>query len=100
MAAHTVAAGEIGAHAKTLTANTVETVTFADDVARIEVVSDGAAELYFTVDKAAPAVGAAAAYYIPAVPGVREVPSPADGSAVVRLISAGTPKVSVAKAAG
>lgn len=98
MAAYSVSAAQVGAHAKTLVANTVDTVTFADDVARIEVVSDGAAELYFTVDKPAPAVGDPAAFYMPAVPGVREVEAPQGGETVVRLISAGTPKYSIARA--
>jgi hypothetical protein len=96
MASYTVAKGEIGAHAKTLVANIVDEVVFVDNKALIEVVSDGAAEIYFTVDASAPTVGGAAAYYLPAVPCSRTVPSPKPGETAVRLISAGTPKYSVA----
>jgi hypothetical protein len=95
VATHTVAADEIGAHSKTLGANTVDTVNFADDVKQIEVVSDGAAELYFTVDGTAPTVGGAKCYYLPAFGGAREVPVHTGGT--VKLISSGTPKYSVAR---
>lgn len=90
-----VAADEIGAHSKTLTANVVDTVQFADDVSRIEVVSDGAAELYFTVDGSNPTIGGANCYYLPAFGGAREVPVHTGG--LVKLKSAGTPKYSVAR---
>jgi hypothetical protein len=97
MAKYTVGKGEIGAHAKTLVADTVDEVVFAKGQGFIEVVSDGAAEIYFTVDAPAPTVGGAAAYYLPALPCSRTVPSPQPGETVVRLISAGTPKYSTAK---
>jgi hypothetical protein len=96
MASHSVAAGEIGAHAKTLVAATADSVTFADNLRQVEVVSDGAAALYFTIDGSAPVVGANAAYYMPAVPGVRTV-GPVSGQ-VIKLISSGAPTYSVAKA--
>lgn len=101
MANYTVGAGEIGAHAKTLTPNTVDTVVFDDDLAYVEVVSDGAADLYFTVDGApAPTVGAAGAHYMPALPCSRVVQSIGDGGTTVRLISTGSVKYSVAQGSG
>lgn len=97
MASYSVAANEIGAHAKTLSAATVDTVTFADDVARVEVVSDGSAALYFTTDGSTPTVGGAKAFYMPALAGVREVAVGGAGSTRVKLISSGTPVYSVAR---
>ena len=43
MASYTVTASEIGTHGKTLVASTVDAVTFADDVPRVTIISDGAA---------------------------------------------------------
>lgn len=97
MAKYKVEKGQVGAHAKTLTPNTFDEIVFVDDQSFVEVVSDGAAELYFTIDAPAPAVGDAAAYYMPATVGVRNEPSPKPGETVVRLISSGAVKYSVAK---
>jgi hypothetical protein len=97
MAKYTVGKGQVGAHAKTLTPNTADEVVFADDQSFVEVVSDGTAELYFTIDAPAPAVGDGAAYYMPATAGVRTEPSPKPGETVLRLISSGAVKYSVAK---
>lgn len=104
MASYSVAAAERGAYGKTLVASTVDTVTFADDRARIEVVSDGTAAIYFTVNGTTPTVGGAATYEIPAgSAAVREVAvdfgsRDQAGGSVVKLISSGTPKYSVAEA--
>lgn len=105
MATSTVAADERGAYSKTLTASTVDTVTVtkragqADYSTRVEVTNlDGAAAIYFTVDGSAPTVGGAKTFELPAAVGSREISTDAVGSdAVVKLISVGTPKYSVAR---
>lgn len=98
MASYSVAAGAIGAYAKTLVASTVDTITFADDVVGVEVVSDGSAAVYFTVDGTAPTVAGASTYLIPAGLMVRSVKSAPSNGVVVKVISAGTPVYSVARA--
>lgn len=93
MASYAVASGEQGAHAKTLVASTVDTVTFAYFTGKVEVYSDGAATLYFTVDGTTPTVGGAATHFMPAATSVKTVRvSRSYGSGmVVKLISGGTP---------
>lgn len=94
MASYTVAVGERGVH-KTLVASTVDTVTFARDCDRVEVVNrDGAAELYFTTDGTAPTVGGNNTFVLPAALGSYVVTAQG-GLSVVQLISAGTPAYSV-----
>jgi hypothetical protein len=96
MATYTVAAGAIGKHAFTLTANTVDTVTFADDISEVTVVSlDGAAAIYLTLDGSTPTVGGANTYVVPAAIGVAAFEPPTSGPTAVKLISPGTPTVSV-----
>jgi hypothetical protein len=97
MASYTVAVGEHGAYEKTLVASTVDTVTFAGDLSGVEVVNEGTTGIYFTVNGTAPTVGSQAAYYVPPT-SVRTVPSGEAGGTVVKLISSGTPKYSVAEA--
>jgi hypothetical protein len=102
MASYSVTAGQRGAYAKTLVASTVDTITFTDDLSRIEVgTTDGAAAIYFTVDGSTPTVAGASTYIIPgvanAVREITEVPSVAQLS-TVKLISSGTPTYWVAKA--
>lgn len=94
----TVATGQIGAHALTLVANVVTEVDFADDLDLVEVVTDGAAPLYVTVDHSTPTVGGANCYMLPALPSAKEINPPSVLGTVVKLISAGTPTVSVARA--
>ena len=77
MATTSLDSGAVGAHAKTLSANAVDTVHFADDLKFVEVVSDGAAELYFTVDDSAPTVGGQASYYLPAIASPSATPAAA-----------------------
>lgn len=99
MADHVVTADQIGAHHKLLVADEVETVTFEDDVDRIEVVSDGAAPLAFRLDGEAPeAIDDPAAIYMPAAAGVRTLATDGRAPVVVKLISSGTPRISVAEA--
>lgn len=95
----TLAAGERAAHAITLTAATVDTVTFTDDVDVVEVLSDGAFDLYVRVDGTAPTVGGKLSYRLPAgAISSREIPMSGDaGALTVKLISAGATKYSVTK---
>jgi hypothetical protein len=95
MASYTIAAGGRAAHDKTLVASTVDTVTFPGDVSTVTVISDGAAKIYFTVDGTDPVVSGDKTFMLPAAVSEFEVPSPGSQSAVVKLISAGTPTYSV-----
>lgn len=99
MASYSVSASEHGAYAKTLVASTVDTVTFDKDVDTVEVVSDGSAAIYVTVDGSTPTVAGAATYELPAdAIAVRRIVVPTSGDTVVKLISSGTPVYSVAEA--
>lgn len=81
----------------TLTASTVATVTFADDYPEVEVVNvDGAAAVYFTVGATGvPTVGGNGCNVLPAAIGYLSIPARSSGDTIVKLISSGTPKVSV-----
>lgn len=93
----TVQTGKIGAYGITLSAGQVSEVDFVDDVDVVEVITDGAAAVYATVDGSAPTVGGSNCYYLPAVAGSKEIHPPTSGGTVVKLISSGTPTVGVAK---
>lgn len=96
MASYTVEAGKIGVQAKTLAANTVDTVTFNDDLDAVVVFSDGAAALYFTVDGTTPTIGGDNTYVLlKGVHAARRVLVPTSGDTVVKLISSGAPTYSV-----
>lgn len=106
MAAYTVAAGQVGAYAKTFTASTADTVTFAYQATAVEVInhsSTAGEHIYVRLDGTTPVAAAAATIIVP--PGtVRVIPvrqaDPDAGNTVVGLIAAGssTPSYSVAKA--
>ena len=95
MASYTVARAK---HA-TLTAATVETITFSVDVVSVEVVNrDGTAEIYFTIDGTTPVAGADDTEVVPAAVGAaQKLGSPGSRwvTDTVKLISTGTPKYSV-----
>lgn len=98
MASYTVPAGDIGAYEKTLTASTVDTVTFTGtDVAELDIVTDGTAAIYVRFDGTNPTVGGTPCHLVPAVAGVWSYAPRTAGATVVKLISTGTPKYSVAK---
>lgn len=98
MATYNLNAGDIGAYNKTLAAATEDTVNFARPEEEVEVFSDGTAAIFFTVDGSAPAVDGARSLLIPASPSVRSVRvGRREAPTVVKLISSGTPKYSVAK---
>lgn len=99
MATTAVTTGKIGAYALALTASTVDTVTFADNVSDVEVGSDGTAAVYFTTDGSTPTVGGQGTYVLPAgAIGVRTARTVVSNGATVKLISAGTPSYWVARA--
>jgi hypothetical protein len=80
----------------TLTADTVATVTLSVDADLVEILNvDGTAEVYVTVDGSVPTVGGDGAWVLPAAIGSLELKTYTAGATVVKLISSGTPKVSV-----
>jgi hypothetical protein len=79
----------------TLTANTVTTVTLDNDFKNVEVLNvDGSAAIYFTVDGTTPTVEGNGCNVLPAAIGALTVWA-GRSTDVVKLISTGTPKVSV-----
>ncbi len=87
---------------KTLTLDLVDpkqgNLSFGDPVKpRVEVTNvDGAAAVYFTTNGADPTVGGDGCHVLPAAIGAVEVNDETPGAtSVIKLISAGTPKVSV-----
>src|SRR4051795_1476005 len=97
MAEYNVGARGVGVYEKALVAKSVDTVVFADDLDAVEVLSDGSAAIYFTVDGDIPTVGGTDCFHLPALTSAREVPSNRVGVTVVKLISPGTPTYSVAR---
>lgn len=99
MAAYTTSAGDVGVAAKATAANTVDTVTLQPYIGTIEIISDGAAALYVTLNGVVPTVAGNTSYVLPAVACQREFTLPASVSPsqaiVVRLISAGIVTYSV-----
>lgn len=80
----------------TLVANTVATLTFDSDAGEVEVLNvDGADAVYVRTDGVAPVVGGTGCDVLPAAIGFVRLKVSTDGPTVVKLISAGTPKVSV-----
>lgn len=111
MATYSIPNGHVGAHAKTLVASTVDTVTFvlgstgtpgwARMPKAVEVLTDGAADIYITVDGSTPTVAGTNCWRVPASLGsvvidVRDA-DPND-PVVVKLISVGAPVYSVSRA--
>jgi hypothetical protein len=80
----------------TLVADTVTTCTFSSNFGRVEILNvDGAAAVYISTDGSAPVVGGTGYDVLPAAICSVEVADQTSGNTVVKLISAGTPKVSV-----
>jgi hypothetical protein len=96
VASYVVSAGNVGVHAKTLAASTVDTVTFTGkDLPSVEVLSDGSADIYVCFGTGTPTVGGGNCQRIPAGSGGAILPVHTTGDTVVKLISAGTPVYSV-----
>lgn len=96
MADVTVAAGEIGTDLITLVADTIYEVAFSEDITSIEVISDGAAAIWWTCDGTDPETGVG--WYMPAQPSIDEREPNTGSLTVVKLVSAGTPTVRVQRA--
>ncbi len=80
----------------TLAANVVSTVTLGSDASKVEILNvTGTAEVYVTVDGSTPTVGGNGSWVLPAAIGSIELQPRTSGNTVVKLISAGTPRVSV-----
>jgi hypothetical protein len=80
----------------TLSAGVALPVVFEQDYDRIEVVNvDGTAAVYFRVGQTNPGVAAEGSHVLPAAIGSVELDVTTSGPTEVRLISSGTPKVSV-----
>jgi hypothetical protein len=101
VAKHEVPDNKIGSYAEKLTAATVDEVVFADTLKAVEVWKDESVKLYYTVDGSTPTVGGSNTHEMPARESVRTVLVPSSSprvATVVKLISAGTPEYSVARA--
>lgn len=94
-----IAQDEIGIHNLALVANTEQVFRFADNVSTVEIVNmSGTAAVYYAVDSEDTAVAAGKKMrLIPATITSVKVPSPGQGPTVVRLVSPGTPTVSVSR---
>lgn len=82
----------------TLSAASVASLTFDSDFSTVEVMNvDGAAAVYVSVDgSTSPTVAGTGFHVVPAAVGAAlELPVLTNGNTVVKLISAGTPRVSV-----
>lgn len=80
----------------TLTANVEAVVNFDINAGQVEVTNlDGSAEVYFTVNNTPVTVGANGCHVLPAAICSMELPDGTTSNSVVRLRSAGTPRVSV-----
>jgi hypothetical protein len=99
MATYSAAATDQGVFEKTLAAATVDTVTLNRIGSLVSIVTDGTSSISVSVDGVtSPTVAGQAFYYIPAIAGVYQirVPTASGGAQVLKLISAATPKYSVA----
>jgi hypothetical protein len=99
VSAYTVPAGDVGVHAKTLVASTVDTVTFTSaDLPEVEVLTDGTADIYVTFGSTkTPTVAGTQCWRVPAGSASAVLPVHTSGDTIVKLISSGTPGYSVAR---
>lgn len=101
MADYTCERGDIGVAPFATASNTEDKVTFKDNVTEVEIVSDGGADVWYTIDNSPPTIPTAGAstrcYRLPAgTPSVDSRPMFASVD-VIRFISTGVAKVSVQK---
>ncbi len=97
----TVATGKVAAHGIVLVANQISTVTFADNIESVDIISDGTAAVFYTIDGSDPTIAGQHCYPIPA--GVlsvdnRHTLNSSSTQDRVKLISAGTPTVTIVRA--
>ncbi len=81
----------------TLTAGTVDTVTFPVDLDRVEIANRGTAEIYFTLEGQTPTVGGDDCYVVTAGGSLQVEPRTNQGT-VVKLISSAATAYSVTAA--
>lgn len=95
MATHTITGR--GCYEKTLTASVVDTVNFDTDWNEVEVVSNGLAPLFVTVDGSSPTVNGEDSYILPAgTVSSRTIVVPGSGTTTVKVISSAPTTYSVA----
>ena len=97
MTDYAVTDSQIGAHEKTLAANVVDKVAFADDVDRIRIHKEEGGSIYYTTDGKDPVVGSAACHCLPAGECVVTFDPETAGGTVVKLASAYAVKYSVSR---
>ena len=85
-------AGQKGTPAFTLVAQEIDTVTIDGDLDKQLIVSDGAAEAWFTTDGTDPEIDGENSWYLPAAPCSDDV---AWRTGELKIISAGTPRIRV-----
>jgi hypothetical protein len=95
MTTRAVAAGDVGTPAFALVAATADTVTFADNISTVEVISDGLSPVWYTLDGSTPTVGGTNCYYIPATIAIDRRDLVSGATDTVKLISAGSPTLRV-----
>jgi hypothetical protein len=98
MADHTVPRNAVGVHEVQLVPGIVDTVTFNEDLDRVAILNvSGSAIVYFTADGSTPQVKGAHCYSVLAALGANTVMPRTSGPTVVKLVSAGSPVVSVCR---
>lgn len=98
MTSYEVPSGDVGVHLKKLTPNQVDQVTFIGrDLTEVEIMTDGAADIFVRFGGQDPIIGAGSCWRVPAGMGSSVIPVSTSKDTVVRLISAGTPVYSVSR---
>lgn len=96
MTDYNVAEDKIARHNIVMVANTEDKVIFFDNPSEVEIVTDGTAKIYVTTDGSAATVGGDNTHIVPAIAGAKTLRH-WDPTAAVRLISPGTPTISVTR---
>lgn len=100
MADVVVGTGEVSSGRLSLVADEVQTITFSNNIGAVQVISDGAAAVYYTVDGTDPTVDGTNTFELPAGSvsvDERTTVNTVAGD-VVKLISSGTPSIRVQSA--
>lgn len=98
MANHVIPAGEFAVHEYVMAAGVVESFVFPGRQAIVEIISDGSADIYGRSDGGDPVVRGGNTWRIPfGGTVVMEVATTGNTPSVVKLISEGTPTISVQK---
>lgn len=98
MANVTVAVGEVSSGEVALTASTVSTVTFTENIGSVSLINADTTIVWFTVDGTTPTVGGRGSWPLPAGAVIENKSTVnSSGTDVVKLISSGTPTVIVTR---